>query len=599
MEEKIFIEIGLIFILGIGAQWVGWRLKIPSIILLLTGGFLAGPVLNLIHPDHLFGELLLPFVSISVAIILFEGGLSLQLKEFREIGGSLLSLVSLGSAVTWIGVTLAAYYILGINFKISLLIGAILVVTGPTVITPLLHHIKPSARVSELLKWEGIVIDPIGALLAVLVFDVIELGTLGNATQTVIFAIGKTVLVSIGVSVFFSWVLYSFLKKYWIPEYLEESITLTAVITAFILSNHIQPESGLFTATFMGLLLGNQKKVSISRIVQFKENLVVLMISLLFVILAARFKLEDIQLIHLGFIPFLLLLLLIIRPISVFISTLFSDISLKEKLFVSWMAPRGIVAAAVSSVFAFKLASIKVEGTEFIVPVVFGVIVATVSIYGLTAPLLAKLLHLSQSNPQGVLFVGAHKASIQIALALKEHGFSSVLVDTNPEHVLQAKLQGLKAYTGNILSDRLIEKIDLTGIGKLFAMTPNDEANSLAVVHMKEFFEKQNLFQLFPIKIADKKEKKDELALDLKGRFLFGNGVTYDKIIEFINEGYTIKISNITSEFSLNDFYNLYPNFLPIGRITALKTFEPAVADEEFSLSIGEKIIALVAPEKT
>ena len=479
MSEQILLELGILLFLGIGSQWVAWRFKLPSIILLLLVGFLAGPIFHVVHPDQIFGDLLLPLVSISVAIILFEGGLSLRWEEFRSIGGSLISLATIGAFITFFLSSFAAYYILQINFKISVLIGAILVVTGPTVITPLLRFIKPSRKVAEILKWEGIIIDPIGALLAVLVFEVIELGSLQHATGLILLALGKTIVASILISFFFSWILYYFLKKYWIPDYLEESVTLTAVILAFVISNHIQAESGLFTATFMGIFLTNQKKVSIRAIVEFKENLVVLIISLLFIILAARIRLEDFQNVRIEFFLFLLVLLVVIRPIAVLLSTIFGPFTLKEKIFISWMAPRGIVAAAVSSIFAFKLSQAGVEDTQYIIPVIFGVIMGTVTIYGFTSPFLARFLKLAQANPQGILIAGAHSFSIELAKFLQSISIPVILVDTNIHHVLKARIEGLRAYRGNILSEKILEEIDLIETSKLMAMTSNDEANSL------------------------------------------------------------------------------------------------------------------------
>lgn len=594
MEDLALLELGFIVILGIGSQWIAWRLKIPSIILLLLSGFLAGSIFHFIHPDQLLGNLLLPLVSISVAIILFEGGLSLRLRELREIGPNVLSLVTIGAFLTWILVTLSAYYILQLQFKISVLIGSILVVTGPTVISPLLHHIKPSARVAEILKWEGIVIDPIGALLAVLVFEVIELGSFELATRTVLFSLLKTVAVSILLSIVFTWILYFFLKKYWIPEFLEESVTLSNVIAAFVLSNIIQPESGLFTVTFMGILLGNQKKISIRNIIEFKENLVVIIISILFVILAARFQLKDFQFIHANFIIFSILLLIAIRPLSVFLSTIFSKIPLKEKIFISWMAPRGIVAAAISSIFAFKLQELNVPQTEYIVPVVFGVIVVTVIVYGLTSPLLAQALHLSQANPQGVLIVGAHDFAIHVAKILQNNNFKSILVDTNPQHVFKAKMEGLKSYQGNILSDKLVEHLDLSGIGKLLAMTPNDEANSLAVLHMDEFFEKQHLFQLYPFKEKEKIEEVESLSKALQGRYLFGENITYDVLIHRMEQGYVVKITTLSEDYTLEEFNKNYPEAIILFKITPDKLLFPQTADTPLQFAPGDKVIALV-----
>ncbi|MCK5710978.1 MAG: cation:proton antiporter, partial [Deltaproteobacteria bacterium] len=402
---------------------------------------------GLINPNQLFGNLLLPLVSVTVAIILFEGGLSLKFSEVKEVTAVIRNLVTVGVLVTWVLTSLASYFIFGLGLQISVLLGAVLVVTGPTVIIPLLRHIRPSGRVGSIIKWEGIIIDPIGAILAVLVFEVIISGGLEKATAHVVVSIFKTLVVGTVLGLVGAKLVVVILRRHWVPDFLQNPVTLMIVIFVFVCSNVIQIESGLLSVTLMGIALANQKWASIKHIVEFKENLRVLFISSLFIILAARLTIDELN--HVlnfkGFI-FLVLMIVVVRPLSIFISTYFTDLNLKEKLFLSWMAPRGIVAAAVASVFALRLAEAGYEQAERIVDITFLVITGTVAVYGLTAFPLAKRLGLAKPNPQGVLMVGAHSWARSIAKILHENGFQVSLVDSNWANVSSARQEGLKAY---------------------------------------------------------------------------------------------------------------------------------------------------------
>jgi len=311
---------------------------------LLIFGFIAGPVTGLIDPNVLFGNLLLPLVSVTVAIILFEGGLSLKFSEVKEVTAVIRNLVTVGVLVSWVLTSLASYLIFGLGLQISILLGAVLVVTGPTVIIPLLRHVRPSGRVGSIIKWEGIIIDPIGAVLAVLVFEVIISGGLEKATAQVVLSIFKTLVIGTVLGLAGAKLVVVILKRHWVPDFLQNPVSLMIVVFVFVCSNVVQVESGFLSVTLMGIALANQKWVSIKHIVEFKENLRVLFISSLFIILASRLTIDELSYVlnFKGFI-FLVLMILVVRPLSIFISTYFTDLNLKEKLFLSWMAPRGVL----------------------------------------------------------------------------------------------------------------------------------------------------------------------------------------------------------------------------------------------------------------
>ncbi len=598
MSEEVLINLAGLIILGIGAQWLAWRLRFPSIVFLLIFGFMAGPVTGFLNPDQLLGDVLLPFVTLAVAVILFEGGLTLNIKELREIGGTVLGLVSIGVLVTWIIGGLGAYYILGLNFQISILLGAILVVTGPTVIGPLLRHIRPTGKVNDILKWEGIVIDPIGAMLAVLVFEAILVGEIQGATAMVLLTLGKTVLFGGLIGLGFAWLLLVLLRKYWVPDFLQETVTLSLVIAAYLLSDLIQPESGLFSATLMGIIMANQRYVSVKHILQFKENLRILIISVLFIILSARLDPSSLAYVSIGSAVFLGLMIFIARPLSVFFSTIGKKISWREKLFLSWIAPRGIVAAAVSSIFALRLLETGIENAEALVPVTFVVIVGTVVIYGLTSTPVARWLGVAESDSQGILIVGSHPWALEIAKTIKQEGFNVVMVDTNRRDVSRAKMEGIKTVYGSIMSEYVVEQIPLGGIGKLMALTSNDEINSLSVLRFGEIFDRQELYQLIPFQ-AEKGNEQDYSPKHLRGRFLFGKGVTFARLRRQFYKGAVIKSTKLTKDFDYEAFKKFYgEEAIPLFLINENKELQVINTENTVKPKPGNTIIAMVEDKK-
>lgn len=556
MEHEVLIGLTSIVVLGMVAQWVAWRFRLPSILLLLVLGFLAGPVTGFLHPDQLLGDLLHPFVSISVALILFEGGLDLRLRELREVGLVVRNLITLGALVTWLLGAAAAYVLLDVEVGLALLLGGILVVSGPTVIGPLLSHVRPNQRVGSVLKWESILIDPVGALLAVLIFEVIVAHESQSAAALVAAGVLKTIVVGGAVGLAGAGLLWILLRYYWVPDFLQNPLTLMIVIGVFTLSNLAQSESGLLAATLMGVALTNQRVVPIRHIVEFKETLRVLLISTLFILLAARLELSDLTKLTAASVPFLILLMAVARPLSVFASTAGSKLKWNERVFLSWMAPRGIVAAAIASLFAFRLEERGYAGAELLVPVTFLVIVVTVAFYGLTAAPVAKLLKVAQPNPQGVMVVGAHEWGREIARVLQQHKFAVLVVDTNEANIAAARLAGLPTHLGNVLSENVWEEIELDQLGRLLALTPNDEVNSLAALHFAKVFGSREVYQLPPKRtrtLAD-----GGVSRPLRGRYLFGEHVTYEFLSDEFARGGRIKATKLTKAFDFADFLDHY-----------------------------------------
>jgi len=595
MSEHLLVGLATILVLGIGAQWLAWRVNLPAILLLLIFGFIAGPATGFIDPNEIFGNLLLPLVSVSVAIILFEGGLSLKFSEVKAVTGVIRNLVTIGVLVSWILTSIISYLIFGLGVEISVLLGAVLVVTGPTVIIPLLRHIRPSGRVGSIMKWEGIIIDPIGAVLAVLVFEVIISVGLEQATTLVLVSIFKTILIGAVLGLAGAKLVIVILKRHWVPDYLQNPVSLMIVVFVFVCSNVVQIESGLLTVTIMGIALANQRWVSIKHIVEFKENLRVLFISSLFIILSARLTLDELSYaVTLKGLIFLVLMILLVRPVSIFVSTYFSDLNIKEKLFLSWMAPRGIVAAAVASVFAIRLVDAGYEQAERIVDITFLVITGTVAIYGLSAFQVAKRLGLAKPNPEGILMVGAHTWARSIAKFLHDNGFQITLVDSNWANVSAARQEGLKSYYQNILIEDLSEDVELDGIGRLLAITPNDEVNSLAALHFIEDFGRSQVYQLPKVsKFSAKSE--ESIPQHLRGRLLFGPEATFSYLDQKFTSGAILKKTPLTGEFSYESFKELYGDkALPMFIIRKDNTLLVLASDNTPKPMPGQFLISLV-----
>lgn len=592
MGEETGIALASIFLLGIGAQWVAWRVRLPAILLLLIVGLVAGPATGFLKPDEVFGpSLLLPIVSLSVAVILFEGGLNLKFQEVKKLGGTVVSLVTVGMVVSWMVGAVAARLILGFSWSLALLIGGILVVTGPTVIGPLLRQIRPKKTVSSLLKWEGILIDPIGALLAVVMFEVTVAGIHGG-TADVASVVIKTVLIGLFGGLALAALLVVFFRQFWIPDFLHSPFTLMVVLGAFTFSNIFQDESGLLTVTVLGIAMANQKFAKVEHILAFKENLQVLLISSLFILLAARIQMETLAKIGTHSLLYLLALVLIGRPLSVFVSTAFSKMELKEKLFVSLLAPRGIVAAAVASVFAIRLQEVGVEGADTLVPNVFFVIVGTVLIYGLGSGFVARKLGLADADPQGVLMVGANPFTMALGQALTEKGFRVVLIDTNWDNVRRARLRGLVAVHGNVLSESVVEELDLAGIGKVFAATPNNNVNSLSLIHLSPHFTSERSYQLCN---PDKGSSGQGLSEGLINRRLFGEDLGYSALDALIQQGAEVKATTLSDEFNEADFKAMYGSDAAVLMVMSEGgRLEPVTVDFKPKLKAGSTPIFLL-----
>ena len=556
-EQQILLTFGGIGVAALGCQWLAWRLKLPAILFLLLAGILLGPVLGWLNPQQLFGPLLMPLVSLAVALILFEGSLTLHLSEWREIGTVVHRLVTVGALSTWAVITLATHWLLGFDWLLALLFGTLTLVTGPTVIVPMLRVVRPKASIANILRWEGIVIDPIGALLAVVVYSFIIASASGDGLSHSLLTFAGVIVCGSVFGIVGGWVSGHVLRKQWLPEYLHSLATLAVVLAVFIAANQVMHESGLLAVTLMGMWMANMKGVDVRNILHFKENLSIFLISGLFILLAARLDLN--AMIGLG--PAVLVLLLIIqfiaRPLNVLLCTFGSTLNWRERTLLAWIAPRGIVAAAVSAIFAIRLDEAGHEGALLLVPLTFAVIIGTVVLQSATARPLARLLKVAEPPPSGFLIVGANGPARLIAKALHQLGSRVLLTDSNWENIRAARMDNLPTYFGNPASEHAESHLDLVGLGHLLALSPSGELNALAATRFRHEFGPQRLYTLTN-NHESRRTDKHRASHEHRGQAFGDRALTYSQLVSDLNQGADIYSTLLTDAFTWEDYQALH-----------------------------------------
>ena len=589
----------LVMLAGIGllaaiAQWAAWRARLPAILFLLVFGMLAGPVTGLLNPDELFGQLLFPVISLSVAVILFEGSLTLKVSELREIGSTVRNLVTVGVLITWLVSSLITWLFVGFDYDLALLFGAVVVVTGPTVVVPMLRTVRPSKRVANILRWEGIIIDPIGALLAVLAFDFYIAARKFDAMGDILALFLLVVGVGLAVGLAFGFGLAAILRRHWLPEYLRSPFTLLMVFVAFALSEVIEHESGLLAVTVFGMVLANQRGLDVHDILDFKESLTLLLISGLFIILAARIDLNG--LISAGWSSLLVLagIILIARPLSVFVSSLGSDLAFNEKLIIAWIGPRGIVCAAVAAIFALRLEQQGDPGAGLLVPLAFLIIIGTVVLQSLTAKPLARWLGVRDPAPSGYLVTGGGRVARMLASALAEWDLRVVIADSDWDNVSQARMDGIETYFGNPVSEHADRYLDLSGIGNLISLSGRANFDVLTALQFRREFGSEHIYEL-PTSSEERQDDKHRIATRHRGRRLFGDDITHNRVLGMIQDGWTVKTTGLTEEFDMGQYLDRYQErALILFAVDASDRVRLVTDEEDWQPEAGWQLVSLV-----
>ena len=488
-------------------------MRIPAILPLILLGLIVGPISTIwndgekwIEPiyDAETGTGIFPesyffyFVSLAIGIILFEGGLTLKRKEIRGLGPVILTLVTLGSLVTFLGAGTAAYLLLDIEVGVAFLFGALIIVTGPTVIAPILQNVALKRNLATILKWESIIIDPIGAFVSVLVFEFVlsNRGALAFTPHALITFV-QILLIGLAIGTLAGFLLYFILKKDFVPHYLINVVTLALVLGVFVFSDIVATESGLLSVVAMGTVLGNLDIPKLRDILDFKESLSILLISILFIILAAHINISDLMLLRDWRILILLLVVIfVLRPLAVWLSTLGSDLSFKEKAYISLIGPRGIVAAGIASLFGLRLVVDGIPGAEYITPLVFMVVLGTVLLSATAAQPMADFLKVSSRNKQSILIIGANAAVRLISTYLEKKGTKVILIDNNVTNIEKAQSKGLEAYAANVFHDDVEDLIPLKGMTHLLSLTGSPDVNRHVCKKYQRQFKKGGTFRI-------------------------------------------------------------------------------------------------------
>ncbi|MGH8321034.1 MAG: cation:proton antiporter, partial [Gammaproteobacteria bacterium] len=527
--------IALILVLGVATQWLAWRSKLPAIILLTIAGLVVGPGLHLLQPGLQFGHALETIISLSVAVVLFDGGLNLRFHELQHAAIGVRRLVYLGVPISFVLYSLATHYVGGLSWPVAAVFGAIIVVTGPTVILPLLRQAKLTRRVASYLKWEAIINDPIGALLAVLVFEYFIYSGGGGFSPKVAWDLGTAITAG---GVFGGGVAYLLgraFRRHVVPEYLKLPITLALVIGVFVAANATQDEAGLLAVTVMGIVMGNMHLPGIEEMRRFKEYITILLVSIIFILLTADLNPHILSHLRWDGALLIVVIMLVARPLAVWVATFGAGMHKRERLLLAWIAPRGVVAVATAGVLAPRLRAAGYADAELLVPLMFVLVFATVLIHGLTLERIARVFGLAAAASNRLLIVGASPWTTEFARILIESGANALVVDNSWHRLSGPRLAGIPVYYGEILSESAEASLELHDVGILLAATDNDAYNALVCTAFAPSMGRGLAFQL-PMVAAESGDPKG-VNRGMRGRIAFDEEAIYEELWRRLNQG--------------------------------------------------------------
>lgn len=585
----------LVGALGVGSQWVAWRLRMPAIVLMLVAGIVIGPVLGVFDPARDIGPLMGPMISIAVAIILFEGGLTLNFHQLQDAVVGVKRLVLVGAPLGWLTSALALHYAAGLSWQASAVFGGIMIVTGPTVIAPLLRTAKLSRRPAALLQWEAIVNDPIGALAAVLAFEVV---LVLNTTATVPAAVTSLIVGIVFASVLgvaAGWGLARAFKRGWVPEYMKVPVLFALLLGIFGLSDSVLHESGLLAVTIMGIVIANANLPSYVELRRFKEHATVLLVSGVFILLAASLDFAALGQLTWRAVIFVLAVILLARPITVFVSLLGSGLPWREQVLVAFTGPRGVVLVAVAGLFGERLAALGLPDANLIAPLAFALVAVTVVLHGFTLAPFARFLGLTASGTPGVLIVGGSPWTTAFASALQSVDVPVLMTDPNYGNLRAARAAGLETFSGDILSEAAEQRLELVSYETIIAATSNDAYNTLVATDLAPEFGRGNVYQVT-------REKSDSARHNLPktlGGKDFGPDETHEGMNRLLRDGWSFSITRISEEYTFEDWRAERDQAHLIGLITAKGDFKLLHSTANVRNIPETRIVALRPPEGT
>lgn len=592
--DSLLFDLMFVIFLGIASQWFAWRFRMPAIVLMSIVGLLVGPIFGFINPEESFGDLFGPIISLAVAIILFEGSLNLDFREVKGFNKPLIRIVTLGAVIAWIAGSFAAHYLAGLSWEVAFVIGGLFIVTGPTVILPLLRQAKLKPRPAAILKWEGIVVDPFGALLAVFAFEFIQFI---NHEVTL-----KALLLFFSASIIAALLGYAagrglgwMFEKGNVPEFLKSPMVFAVVLLTFVVSDEIMHETGLLAVTAMGITMANLHIASIKDMRHFKENISVLLISSIFVMLTASLRPETLmKIFNWEIITFVVAMLFIVRPISIWLSTIGTDLSSKEKILIGWIAPRGIVALTVSGYFANVMLEGGYEDADILTALTFALVFSTVVAHGFTIGWVAKKLNLASSESPGVLFVGGNRFTTELAKSLQDLDHQVLIMDNSFQHLSDARKMGIKSEFGEILSEQTEYNVDLTPYPMIIAATEVDSYNALICSNFVPELGRNALFQT-----ALHHGDASEFHQSLGGRILFSEKETIYHLNDRILRGQVIRKTLITEQYTYTQYLKeREEDTLLLYLLKENGELEFFTANKEIQANSGDTVVSLTPPTK-
>jgi NhaP-type Na+/H+ or K+/H+ antiporter len=557
-EHDLVILLVSVMALGVASQWVAWRLHIPAIVLLALAGLIAGPITGLVDPAEDFGDLFRPVISLCVAIILFEGGLNLSLSDLKTAKTGVRRLVYLGAPLAWCFCTASAHFIGGLSLPVSLVFGAIMVVTGPTVIMPLLRQARLNRRTASYLKWEGIVNDPLGALLAVLVFQFFIYAGEGSSWVVVLKGVGMALLAGVVLGGVVGWAIGVSLRRGWVPEFLKSPVMLSAVLAVYAFANSLQNEAGLLAVTIMGMVVGNMNLPGINDMKRFKEYITVMLVSVVFVMLTADLDFALLRSVdwRAGLLVFVVLF--VARPVAIMLATTGSDMKFEDRVLLSWIAPRGIVAAATAGLMGPRMAAAGYTDAVVLLPLVFMVIFASVFLHGSTIGWLARRLGLASKERDSVLLVGASPWGIELARTLESMKIKVLVADNSWHNLRPARLAGISVFYGEILSEFAEESMEISHIQTVLAATSNDAYNALVCTTVAPEIGREKVFQL-PMGSSAEDDPR-AVSRPRRGRIAFDSEALFEQLWRWHVRGWTFYKTRLTDTFTYSDFLGDHPS---------------------------------------
>ncbi|WP_068116513.1 cation:proton antiporter [Tropicimonas marinistellae] len=583
------VAFAVIGVLGVGAQWLAWRLRMPAIVLMLAAGLAVGPGLGLMVPARDIGPLVEPLIGIAVAIILFEGGLTLNLHALRDAATGVRRLVVVGAPLGWFLSALSLHFVAGLGWAAASVFGGIMIVTGPTVIAPLLRQARLARRPAMLLQWEAIVNDPIGALAAVLAFQIVVTG--GFDGQSLVPLLLRFVLSGVlgGLA---GWLLVRAFRRALVPEYMKVPVLFVLVLGTYVGTDLIAHESGLLAVTVMGLVIANSDLPSFTELRRFKEHATILLVSGVFILLAADMDLAVLAQLDWRAVAFLITVILVVRPATVLASLAGSDVPLNERLLVALTGPRGVVLVAVAGLFAARLVADGTQDGARLVPLAFALVAATVILHGFTLAPLARWLGLAGTDVPGLVIVGGSRFATAIGLACKKLDLSVMITDRNYSRLRGAREAGLATYYGDILAEAAEHGVELARFGVVLAATDNDAYNTLVATDLAPEFGRDNVYQLS----RDKEESPRHALPRTLGAQTIGRGADYREMNRLLSEGWDVKTTRLTEEFGLEDWRGVNAGGFLLGTVDAsgLKFMRD---NAEFRGAPGVHLLAMVPPE--